>query len=477
VLIGQTVFRKEWYITTPTGGAVDIRAMISDVVARRGEMMRDARLAVSFMDGPIRFISVNAAPFPGTSGQHLRVVCAVTDVTAQTEAEEAREAALEEARRATQAKSLFLARISHEMRTPLNGVLGMAELLAGMVSDPEQKRMVVMLQESGNLLLNIINDLLDMSRIEAGQLELEQTPFSPVSVAERLLAAHAPKAREKGLDLRFEVGPGGERRRFGDGLRIAQMLHNLVGNSLKFTDSGHVAVTLSSDETGALVMTVADTGIGMTDNELAHVFEDFGQADSSIARRYGGTGLGMPITRQLVKLMSGEIEVHSRPGAGTRVQISLPLPIAPNAPVTLPPAMDANKPARLDGLRVLAADDNRTNRLILRTMLQHLGAWTVMCASGSEVLERHSNEDFDVVILDISMPVMDGLEVFRELREAERLAGRRPIPVLAYTANAMTHQIASYRDAGFDDCLIKPLSTALLAEKLRNCLPARAPAS
>ena len=242
------------------------------------------------------------------------------------------EAARASAEQASRVKSTFLANMSHELRTPMNGVLGMAELLDETLETADQKRMMRTIRTSGQLLLSILNDILDMAKIEAGKMELENAPFVPLDIARGLEELHALRAESKGLSFKFLVGSGAGRARIGDQLRIQLVLHNLIGNAIKFTESGEVTVRITGRSDAPLTVEVRDTGIGMTPEQLEHLFDEFTQADSSITRRYGGTGLGMAITHKLVTMMGGTIDVQSTPGQGTRIFVSLPLPLQ-EAPV------------------------------------------------------------------------------------------------------------------------------------------------
>ncbi len=431
-----------------------------------------------------RHFAVHAAPVSGAA--RARVVYAMVDVTEQVQAERAREDALAEAERANAAKSNFLAKMSHEMRTPLNGVLGVAQVLERLITDPDQRRMVKVMHDSGALLLSIINDLLDMSKIEADLLELELVPFVPADLAQRVDSVHTLRASEKRLSFSVVVAGDGNSARLGDPHRLLQILHNVISNAVKFTEAGSVNVTLDCTLDDRISLTVRDTGIGMTEAQRTQVFEEFGQADSSIARRFGGTGLGMPIVRRLVEMMDGTIDLQTEAGVGTLVSIDLPLPLT-DASDPAPSVPAADWP-NMQGLRVLAADDNRTNRMILGAMMGQMGIAAVLVPDGAEALRLYEREVFDLVILDISMPDLDGVSVLNQIRtrEAQRNRPTAPdtrLPVVAFTANAMSHQVASYLGAGFDDCLTKPLQidrlTAalgrLISERGRRAVPARSP--
>jgi CheY-like chemotaxis protein/nitrogen-specific signal transduction histidine kinase len=381
------------------------------------------------------------------------VVCTVADITEREEQQAALTAALQRAEAGSRAKSQFLATMSHEIRTPLNGVLGMAEVLGQTLERPDQTAMVGTIRQSGELLLSILNDILDLAKIESGRMALEQRVFSPLELAERTVALHG--ARADGVVLRV-VNDGADLR-VGDDLRLMQVMHNLVGNAVKFTEKGGVTVTVTGGDAGRLVIRISDTGIGMTPGQLAHVFDDFTQADGSITRRFGGTGLGLTIVRGLVTAMAGTVQVTSTLGEGTTFVLDLPLPVS----VAAVPVAAVRVPAvALQGLRALVAEDNATNRLILGAMLKGLGVTATMAVDGEDAVAQWHAGAFDVLLLDISMPRKDGVTALAEIRA---LAGAAMPPALAVTANAMTHDIDAYLAAGFDACVSKPIRQDRLA--------------
>ncbi|MFN3844957.1 MAG: PAS domain-containing protein [Paracoccaceae bacterium] len=428
----------------------------------RGQFIRDMRLRMAMQDGRVKVVSVNAAVLPDP-GMVARVVCTVTDVTATALAEDALRAAMDRAEAANRAKSQFLANMSHELRTPLNGVLGMVDLLAEGAPDAAQRCMLDTIRESGMHLLSIVNDLLDIAKIESGKLDLVLAPIRLADLATRIEAMHGLAARRKGVSLRIGFGPGADRMRLGDPKRLLQILHNLVGNAVKFTEAGSVEVEVHEDPKAGdrVIIVVADTGIGMSDDQTALVFEEFTQGDGSITRRFGGTGLGLPIVRRLVELMDGEIVLLSAPGRGTTVTVTLPM-AACAVPDTVMPQVPSVPLFR--GQRALLAEDNATNRMILRAMLTRLGYRVTLAEDGDEAVAEWAPDRFDLVLLDISMPLKDGLTALQEL---VRKADGAPLPpVLAVTANAMAHHLQEYREAGFSEVVTKPVTLEVLAEAI-----------
>ncbi|MDD7971577.1 hybrid sensor histidine kinase/response regulator [Roseinatronobacter alkalisoli] len=460
-MMGEMYNSPKWQMTDLNGERVKEEDEPFALVQRTGGMVQNHRVALHCDDG-VRYASFNAAPIATSDGQAARVVYAVSDVTALVTAEQAREAALDEARRANIAKSNFLAKMSHEIRTPLNGVLGIADILAETVEDKTSLQMINVLRNSGTLLMGIINDLLDMSKIEADALELEAVPFQLSDLARRIEEVHTLRAAEKGLSFSVRSHDPVGALRLGDPQRLTQILHNLISNAVKFTQQGYVNVWLSALDDKMIRLCVEDSGIGMTSKQLQRVFDPFSQADSSISRRFGGTGLGMSIVKRLVEMMEGTITLDSSEKQGTKITINLPLPVATAEQADVkyrpPPSRGASsEKSVLPPLSILVADDNRTNQMILGIMLGQLGAEAVMADDGLAALEKFKQGRFDVLVLDISMPGMDGVTLLNAIRTEESLRGLPHTPALAFTANAMSHQIAGYRAAGFDDCLTKPL--------------------
>ncbi|WP_419190728.1 PAS domain-containing protein [Saltatorellus ferox] len=422
--------------------------------------------------------------------QPLRVVGTHTDITEEVEMRNALVAAKEAAEQATTAKSEFLATMSHEIRTPLNGILGLTQVLMGTELGREQANYLNVILGSGTALLEILNDILDLSRTEAGKLVLEDVPFRPAECARSTieLLKHAA-TKKKNLELQLRVDDDVPEEIMGDPARLRQVLLNLVGNAVKFTESGFVRVTLSTlvgeGDRRDLMISVRDTGIGVTQKDATRLFEAFTQADSTTTRRFGGTGLGLSISRNLVHLMGGVIgcRPHLQGGSVFWVEIPIVEPAAGSAPAaTIPelrssstapqralmaaprmesiegPKQPAADPAG-DGpsIRALVVEDNPINQIVARRMLEKLGCHVVMVADGQRAVDTTAQEAFDIVFMDCQMPVMDGYESTRLIREREARLGLPRLPIVAMTANAMASDREACRGAGMDDYVSKPV--------------------
>jgi PAS domain S-box-containing protein len=402
-------------------------------------------------------------------GQPIRLVGALRNITAQKVAELALVQAKEDAEAANRAKSAFLATMSHEIRTPLNGVLGMAQVLA---ADPElsagHRDHIEVIRQSGESLLAILNDVLDLSKIEAGKLALETAQFDVREVAQTVQATFQAIADMKGLDFELSVDRAAQGVYEGDQVRVRQILWNLVSNALKFTERGGVKVRIGHEK-GDLSLTVFDSGIGMTAGQLSGLFQKFEQADASTTRKFGGTGLGLAICRELAELMGGDITATSAPGMGSTFTALLPLKkVAKVAPKPKPAKKAKAAPAvEVRPVRVLAAEDNAMNQLVLKTLLEQVGIAPVMVADGKAAVEAWEREPWDVILMDVQMPVMDGPTATAVIRTRERHEGRARTPIVALTANAMSHQIAEYLQSGMDAFVAKPIEAGRLYEALQ----------
>ncbi len=377
---------------------------------------------------------------------------------------------------ASQAKSEFLANMSHEVRTPLNGILGMLGLLQDARLEAEAREFVTSAQASANHLLTIVNDILDLSKLEAGRLDIEASAFSPQGLVEAAVSLLGPQAHARGNRLAWGIASDVPRWATGDEGRLRQILLNLAGNAIKFTRGGEVRIAVSATaptETGfRLQVEVADTGIGIPADALPRLFQNFNQADGSISRRFGGTGLGLSICKKLVGLMEGEITVTSREGEGSTFRFEVPcgLAAAPAAAAAVEPAAGAAARA----LRVLVAEDNHTNQILIRHLLGREGHQSDIVADGREAVDAVGNRPYDVVLMDAQMPEMDGVAATRAIRGMDGPVAR--IPIIMLTANAMAGDRERYIKAGATDYVSKPIDPAVLMPMLRR-LAGRVPAA
>ena len=376
-----------------------------------------------------------------------------------TQAKEAAEAA-------NALKSQFLANMSHEIRTPLNGVVTMADIMAGGELVPSQRRKLEVVRTSGAALLAVLNDLLDLSKIEAGRLELQIEPHDLTALLHEVQAIYTPLASEKGLALSLRTDPALTGLWRIDAPRLRQILSNLLANAVKFTPKGSVRVDVHLDEPhrgdALLTLSVTDTGIGIPTHKQGSLFEKFVQVDGSTTRQFGGSGLGLAICRELLHLMGGRIRLESTEGEGSRVTVTLPLMRGAEAAsptmngrdhgAALP---DSETPGRW--IKVLAAEDVGANQRVLRAAFESLDVDLTLVSDGHEAIEAWRTHRFDLILMDIQMPNLDGVEATRAIRALERTNGRPYTPIIALSANVMDHQIQSYRAAGCDDHLGKPI--------------------
>jgi len=378
---------------------------------------------------------------------------------------EARTQELEHARcaaeGANQAKSDFLATMSHEIRTPLNGVLGMAQAMANDELTPVQQSRLDVIQQSSLALLAILNDVLDLSKIEAGKLQLEEIAFDIGGVMFGAHATFTALAHKKGLSFALQIDPAARGAYRGDPARIRQLLYNLISNALKFTDIGEVRVEVDWMD-DRLKIHVSDSGIGMTPDQVRGLFQKFTQADASMTRRFGGTGLGLAICNELAAMMGGSITVQSEAGVGSTFTLHLPLErLADAAPASLAQTDLAVVDIGSD-VKILAADDNPINLLVLKTLLGQVGIEPFVVNNGEEALKVWAEGEWDVILMDIQMPIMNGVEATRAIREQESARGLRRTPIIALTANAMAQHVREYSAAGMDGHVAKPIQAAQL---------------
>jgi signal transduction histidine kinase/ActR/RegA family two-component response regulator len=405
----------------------------------------------------------------------LAVAYVFTSAMVNLKSAQALEAAQREAVDANHAKSTFLAMMSHELRTPMNGVLGMAHALKSTRLDIRQAGQVDALIRSGGELMTILNDLLDVAKIEAGRLELETTAFDVVDLGDRVHEMWRDLAAAKGVRLVYDVASGTPRWLSGDPNRLRQVMLNLISNALKFTEAGEVRLALrplpdisGAPDTARIEIAVSDTGLGISAGQKARLFEAFAQAETSTARKFGGTGLGLSICKQLTGLMGGEITVDSQLGRGSifRVVLELQLAQAPEED------QDQAGEGGVSGLNILVAEDNVLNQAVARAILEAMGCRLEVANDGAEALEMLRRGGFDVVLMDINMPRMGGVEALSRIRAGE--AGVANLPVIALTADAMPGEDDKLLALGFDDVQPKPIQpTALITAISRACAQAR----
>jgi PAS domain S-box-containing protein len=427
-------------------------------------------------DGTVRSALPYIQILPNPGGARPRFIAAIVDVTERVAAEQELLRAKEEAEAANRAKSEFLANMSHELRTPLNGVIGMAELLAAGDLNPREREHLQIIRTSGVTLDRLIGDILDLSRIEAGQVAIEARPFHLGECVRSVMALACPKATEKGLELRVEIAPDADRPHLGDAVRLKQILSNLVGNAVKFTEAGAVTVAVSRDTAGVRLV-VSDTGVGFDPRDAERIFGRFEQADGSITRKFGGSGLGLAIVRDLSQMMGGHVSAEGRPDQGATFTVVLPLaPMAVAEPELTTVGIEAVEPVYDQDvdrpLRILLVDDHPTNRKVVELILAGAGAGAdlVSVENGLEAVEAYQAQPFDLVLMDMQMPVMDGLTATARIREHEARTGLPRAAVIMLTANCLPEHVQAAGAAGADRHLAKPVTAPLLLGAISETL-------
>ncbi|MEJ2762715.1 ATP-binding protein [Photobacterium sp. MCCC 1A19761] len=391
----------------------------------------------------------------------------VTDITARKKMEADLHHAKEQAIEAAQVKSTFLANMSHEIRTPMNAILGFTELLMNTPLNELQKKNLGIVRSSAKSLLALLNDILDSAKLESGSTELEMRDFSLHQVCDQVIATLSLAARKKGLRLSLNYAPQLNEFFRGDPLRIQQVILNLLSNAVKFTERGHVTLWVRQATSGkGVIIDVEDSGIGISTDRLEKIFAPFSQADSSMTRRFGGTGLGTTISRQLVELMGGNISVTSTVGEGTTFRVTLPL----NTGKPVEGNIYGDEEIRLPPLHILVADDVPQNLELLTAMLESRGHTLVTASNGRQAVEHFSRQPFDLVLMDVQMPDMNGHEACQAIRRYETQQGLSPTPVIALTASVMEQDKRQAEAAGMDGFTCKPISVIELTGEIARVL-------
>jgi PAS domain S-box-containing protein len=454
------------YFTDPERAEAAIKLVLSQ------KKVTDFELTACARDGKQTVVSYNATTFYDRNRTLQGVFAAARDITERKQVEAELKQAKALAESASRTKSDFLASMSHEIRTPMNAIMGIADLLAKTVLTPEQDKYVQIFRRAGDNLLNLINDILDLSKVESSQLELERTGFSLNDLLEKVTEIVAGRAQEKGLALLFDIAPDVPPDLVGDPTRLRQVLLNLVGNAIKFTESGEVSLRVTSERDArvptALRFTVSDTGIGIPSEKLSRVFERFTQADSSTTRRFGGSGLGLTISKRLVELMGGRVWAESQVGQGSVFGFAVPFEIwaTANRPAVAPVGAGPESP--LPALRILLAEDSPDNCIITVAYLEDTPYRVEIAETGAIACEKFTTGHYDLVLMDRQMPVMDGLTATRRIRAWEQANHRPPIPIIALTASALKGDREMCLAAGCTAFLTKPIKQEVLLQAIRE---------
>lgn len=435
------------------------------------------------INGTWRWVMSRAMALWDEEGVPYRMIGSQTDISEQKNLEHELMAARDKAEAANEAKSDFLANISHELRTPMNAVVGLANILMINQTTPaKQRELISTLQLSAQSLMSLINDLLDIAKLENSEVKLEHIPFNLAEMIDEIASITSVQAEEKNIELHINYSPMLNTEFMGDPLRLRQILMNLAGNAVKFTSKGSVAIHVEASvqersKSILLVVDVSDTGIGIKSDKLETIFNKFSQADTSITRKYGGTGLGLSICKTLITLMNGTISVISTPHKGSKFTVTLPLELGPNGIVAWSEAKarEISNETRTSILRhnkplVLLVEDHKPNVLVAGTMLENLGYRYEVADNGKKALHKIEKQHFDVVLMDVQMQEMDGLQATRAIRRREKKLALVHLPIIAMTAHAQPEDRLRCLKAGMDDYISKPFNSKELETKLKHFL-------
>jgi PAS domain S-box-containing protein len=455
------------YFTDPVRAEAGIRRVLSE------KKVTDYELTAHARDGKKTVVSYNATTFYDRNRVLQGVFASARDVTERNRVEEELRLAKAEAESSSRTKSDFLASMSHEIRTPMNAIMGIADLLAKTPLNAEQDKYVRIFRRAGDNLLNLINDILDLSKVEASQLEIERTGFSLSDVLEKVNEMVVVKSREKGLSLLFEIASDAPPDLIGDPSRLQQILLNLLGNAIKFTETGEVSLRVTRDATSslptALRFTVSDTGIGIAAPQLGRIFERFTQADSSTTRRFGGSGLGLTISKRLAELMGGRIEATSTVNVGSVFSVVVPFERDAAKMRRVTARAGVHEVTSLPTLRILLAEDSPDNCTIFRAYLADTPYAIDVAETGVLACEMFEATHYDLVLMDRQMPAMDGLTATRHIRAFEAANGRVSTPIIAVTASALKGDREKCMAAGSTAFLTKPIRQDVLLQAILEC--------